>query len=192
VADVVAAGNLAYRLAIMVAATDRLALLVFRQFRFAAELDAARLGAFPSFTGAGAYQIPLELGQPAEDGPEDTDFPAQANVLDAEGEGWWRFCLGIVLEHGPDGYPKHRFAFFLKIKIEEGHVYTKLLNRSYQDFDVNTDDGKELLFKHMIEMLHIAFRCPPEQGLLHHQFGVFHMSLEHHRYPHTETDASPT
>jgi hypothetical protein len=45
VADVVAAGDLAHRLAVMVAAADRFALLVFGQFRFAAELDAARLGA---------------------------------------------------------------------------------------------------------------------------------------------------
>jgi hypothetical protein len=52
VRDVVAAGNLAHWLAVVVAATDRLPLLVFGQFRFAAELDAAFLGAFPSFAGA--------------------------------------------------------------------------------------------------------------------------------------------
>jgi len=65
VADVVAAGDLAHWLAVATAAADRLALLVFRQFRFAAQLDAACLGAFASFTGAGADQVPLELGQPA-------------------------------------------------------------------------------------------------------------------------------
>jgi hypothetical protein len=123
--------------------------------------------------------------------PEDIDYPAQADVLDDEGKGWWRFCLSIALEHGPNAYPKHRFAFFLKIRIENGHVYTQLLDRSYQDFDVNTDGGKEMLFKHMIEMLHIAFQCPPRQGLLEQQFGVFHMSLEHERYPHTQIDARP-
>jgi hypothetical protein len=38
VADIVAAGNLAHRLAVTVAAPDCLALLVLGQFRFAAEL----------------------------------------------------------------------------------------------------------------------------------------------------------
>jgi hypothetical protein len=52
VADVVAAGNLAHRLAVTVAAANRLALLVFGQFRFAAELDASRLGALAAFAGA--------------------------------------------------------------------------------------------------------------------------------------------
>ena len=52
------------RLAVAVAAADRLALLVFGQFRFAAELDAASLGAVASFSGARADQIPLELRQP--------------------------------------------------------------------------------------------------------------------------------
>ena len=65
VADIVGAGDLAQWLAVLVAAPNRLALLVFGQFRFAAELDAARLGALVSFAGAGAEQIPLELGQPA-------------------------------------------------------------------------------------------------------------------------------
>ena len=51
-ADVVAAGNFAHRLAVLVAAADRLALLVFGQFRFAAELDAASLGAVASFRRA--------------------------------------------------------------------------------------------------------------------------------------------
>jgi hypothetical protein len=50
VRDVVAAGDLAHRLAVDVAPADRLALLVFGQFRFAAELDAACLGALPPFT----------------------------------------------------------------------------------------------------------------------------------------------
>jgi hypothetical protein len=36
---------------------------VFGQFRFAAELHAARLSAGPSFAGAGADQIFLELGK---------------------------------------------------------------------------------------------------------------------------------
>jgi hypothetical protein len=52
VADVVAAGNLAHRLAITDAATNRPALLVFGQFRFAAELDATI--AVASLAGAGA------------------------------------------------------------------------------------------------------------------------------------------
>src|SRR3954454_8535788 len=41
--DIVAAGALAHRLAVAVAPADRFALLVFGQFRFVAELDAARL-----------------------------------------------------------------------------------------------------------------------------------------------------
>ncbi len=65
VADVVTAGDLAQWLAVEVASADRLALLVFGQFRFAAELDAARFSAVASFTGARADQIPLELRQPA-------------------------------------------------------------------------------------------------------------------------------
>jgi hypothetical protein len=52
VADVVAAGNLAHRLAITVAATNCPALLVFGQFRFAAELDATTFGAVASLAGA--------------------------------------------------------------------------------------------------------------------------------------------
>jgi hypothetical protein len=65
--DIVAAGNFAHRLAFAVAAADRLALLVFGHFRFAAKLDAARLGAFPPFAGSRADQTPLELSQSAED-----------------------------------------------------------------------------------------------------------------------------
>jgi hypothetical protein len=52
--DIVRAGNLAHRLAVAVATTDRLALLMLGQFRFSAELDAARFGAGASFAGAGA------------------------------------------------------------------------------------------------------------------------------------------
>jgi len=48
VADVVAAGDLTHLLPETVAQADRLALLVLDQFRFAAELDAARVGAFAS------------------------------------------------------------------------------------------------------------------------------------------------
>ena len=65
-ADVVAARDLAHRLALLVAPSDRLALLMFGQFRFAAELDAARLGAFAAFTGAGADQLaPVSDTQPS-------------------------------------------------------------------------------------------------------------------------------
>jgi hypothetical protein len=53
VADIVAAGDVAYRLAVLVAAADRLALLVLGQFRFAAELDASRFGALAFLAGAG-------------------------------------------------------------------------------------------------------------------------------------------
>jgi len=38
--------------------------LVICQFRFAAELDAASLGAGVSFASAGADQLSLELGEP--------------------------------------------------------------------------------------------------------------------------------
>jgi len=53
-ADIVAAGNLAHRLTVMVAASDRLALLVLGQFRLAPELDAASLGPRTPLAGAGA------------------------------------------------------------------------------------------------------------------------------------------
>ena len=46
--DVVAAGDLAHRLAVAVASLDRLALLVVGQFRLAAHLDAAALARSPS------------------------------------------------------------------------------------------------------------------------------------------------
>jgi hypothetical protein len=60
--DIVAACDLAHRLAVAVAATDRLAPLVVGQFRFAAELDTTRHGPRPAFAGARADQIPFELG----------------------------------------------------------------------------------------------------------------------------------
>src|SRR5262249_17929640 len=56
VRDVVAARDLAHRLAIDIASTDRLAPLMLGQFRFAAELDAAGPGALATLAGAGAYQ----------------------------------------------------------------------------------------------------------------------------------------
>ena len=52
--DVVASGNFSHWLAVAVAAADRLALLVFGHFRFAAKLDAARFGALSALTGARA------------------------------------------------------------------------------------------------------------------------------------------
>jgi hypothetical protein len=48
--------------------TNRLALLVRRQLRFVAELDAARPGPLTAFPDAGADQIALELGEAAENG----------------------------------------------------------------------------------------------------------------------------
>jgi hypothetical protein len=54
VADIVTAGNLAHRLAIAAAPAHRLALLMLGQFRFAAELYAARLGTVAAFAGARA------------------------------------------------------------------------------------------------------------------------------------------
>jgi hypothetical protein len=51
VADVAAAGDLAHRLVKDLSPPDRLALLVFGHFRFAAELDATCLGAVASFIG---------------------------------------------------------------------------------------------------------------------------------------------
>jgi hypothetical protein len=65
VADIIAAGDLAHRLAVDVAPADRLAPLVVGQFWFAAELHATRLGAFASFAGAGADEVALELGEAA-------------------------------------------------------------------------------------------------------------------------------
>src|SRR4051812_38859621 len=49
--DIVAAGDLAHRLAVAVSPADRFALLVFDQFRFVAELDAARLRALAALAG---------------------------------------------------------------------------------------------------------------------------------------------
>jgi len=51
---VVAAGNVAERLALAVAAADRLAFLMVGELRLAAELDATGFGALASLTGAGA------------------------------------------------------------------------------------------------------------------------------------------
>ena len=62
--DVVAAGDLAHRLAVKVAPADRLALLMIGQFRFAAELDASRFGPLTALAGTGADQVALELRQP--------------------------------------------------------------------------------------------------------------------------------
>jgi hypothetical protein len=56
-ADVVAAGDLAYGLTQLVAATERLALLVVGQFRFAAKPNAARLRPLPAF-GEGLTAAP--------------------------------------------------------------------------------------------------------------------------------------
>ena len=64
--DIVAARDLAQLLSVDIASTESFAFLVFGQFRFATELDAAGLGARTSFTGARADQISLELGQAAE------------------------------------------------------------------------------------------------------------------------------
>ena len=63
--DVIAAGDVAHRLAVDVAPTNRLALLMIGQFRLAAHLDAARFGPLASLAGAGADQLFLELGQAA-------------------------------------------------------------------------------------------------------------------------------
>src|SRR5690349_23637805 len=72
VRDIVAARDLAHRLAVEVAATDRLALLVFGQFRFAAELDAACLRALAALASACPDQIALKLGKAAEHGQHET------------------------------------------------------------------------------------------------------------------------
>src|SRR5580700_7693605 len=50
------------------AALKGFALLVRGEFGFAAELDAARLGAGASFAGPRADQLALELGEAAENG----------------------------------------------------------------------------------------------------------------------------
>jgi hypothetical protein len=64
VADVVAAGDLTHDFAVTVAVSDRLALLVFGHFRFAAKLDASGLGAFASLSGASADQLFLDSARP--------------------------------------------------------------------------------------------------------------------------------
>src|SRR5690348_7558612 len=51
----------------VVAPSDRLPLLLVGQLRFAAELDAAGLCSLASFAAASADQIPLELGEAAQD-----------------------------------------------------------------------------------------------------------------------------
>jgi hypothetical protein len=66
VADVVAAGNLAPGSPSRSRRRIASRFWVLGQFRFPAELHAAR--AVASFTGAGADQIPLELRQPAQNG----------------------------------------------------------------------------------------------------------------------------
>jgi hypothetical protein len=63
--DIAAARDLAHRLAITVAPADRLAPLMFGQFRRAAELDAARLGPLAALAGARFDKVALELRQPA-------------------------------------------------------------------------------------------------------------------------------
>ena len=108
--------------------------------------------------------------------PTEPEFDLHA--LDHDGNGWLRFCLSIALENGPNTYPKRRFAFYLKMKIENSHVHMQLLDRSYRDFDLTDNDGKTALFDHMVQMLHITFRCPPEQGLGQQQFGVFHIGRD--------------
>jgi hypothetical protein len=65
VADVEAARDLAHWLTVAVAAANRLALLVFGQFWFAAKLDAAFLGAGPALAGARPDKIAFKFRQPA-------------------------------------------------------------------------------------------------------------------------------
>jgi hypothetical protein len=55
------AGDIGERLAELVAAANRFALLVQGQLRLAAELDAARFCAFSTFTGTDPDQLALEL-----------------------------------------------------------------------------------------------------------------------------------
>jgi hypothetical protein len=56
------AGNVPNRLAVNVAALDRLLPLMDGQFWLAAQLHAARLGSLAAFARARADQITLELG----------------------------------------------------------------------------------------------------------------------------------
>jgi hypothetical protein len=65
VTDVVAARDLAHAVAVAVAATNRLALLTLGEFRFAAELDGALLGAGAAFAGACRDKVFLELREAA-------------------------------------------------------------------------------------------------------------------------------
>jgi len=64
VADVVATSNLVDWLAVPVAPAYRLALLVFGQFRFAAELDAACFGACPALSPPCARAIGMDHSTP--------------------------------------------------------------------------------------------------------------------------------
>ena len=63
-ADVVATSNLVDWLAVPVAPAYRLALLVFGQFRFAAELDAACFGACPALSPPCARAIGMDHSTP--------------------------------------------------------------------------------------------------------------------------------
>ena len=63
--DVIAAGEVGGRLA-MVAPLDRLSPLVVGEFRFSAEPDPPRLGSLPPLACADAYEVALELRQPAQ------------------------------------------------------------------------------------------------------------------------------
>jgi len=52
VRNIIGPGDLAHRLALRVAALDRLAYLAGGQFRLATHFHAPRLGAFPALTGS--------------------------------------------------------------------------------------------------------------------------------------------
>jgi hypothetical protein len=73
-ADVVAAGDVGKRLA-LIPALDRLALLVVSEFERSAHFLSARHGPRSAFASARADQIALELGQPAEDGQHQPGAP---------------------------------------------------------------------------------------------------------------------
>ena len=63
---IIAAANLRKRFLAVVAALDRLFLLVRREFRRPSHFHAVRLGAFAAFGRAGAYQVALEFGKPTQ------------------------------------------------------------------------------------------------------------------------------
>src|SRR4051794_36142239 len=65
-AHIIAAADLGERFVSTFTAHNCLALLVRRQFRFAAKLDAARLSAGAAFAGTGANQVAFELRQAAK------------------------------------------------------------------------------------------------------------------------------